>query len=90
MTNFLLVYDYNRFSIDFNPISTLNFSAWDNTDSQLVVDPSPALFPHSGAIGIETTPVAFTGRTIEREGITTTIVEPPKRVSKFKASRHQQ
>jgi len=73
------------------------------TDSEPIGDSSSALFPHPGAIGktepigdsspalvpIEKTePMAFTGKTIERE--VTTHVEPPpppKRISKFKASR---
>lgn len=67
------------------------------TDSIPIGDPSPALFPHPGAIGnrqpmeeevVEQQPVAFTGKTIEREVVvTTSTAEPPKRISKFKASR---
>ncbi|CAF3987383.1 unnamed protein product [Rotaria sp. Silwood2] len=56
------------------------------TYSVPIGDPSPALFPHPGAIG-PNKPIAFTGKMIERD-ITTT-VEPPKRISKFKASRQQ-
>lgn len=44
-------------------------------------DPSPAAFSHPGTIG-STAPVAFTGKMIER-----TVEPPPKRISKFKASR---
>lgn len=58
------------------------------TDSEPVGDPSPALFPHPGAIG-NNKPVAFTGKTIERDVPLITTVEPPKRISKFKASRQQ-
>ncbi|CAF0889557.1 unnamed protein product [Rotaria sordida] len=58
------------------------------TDSLPMGDPSPALFSHPGAIGTNQ-PIAFTGKTIEREGTTTVTVEPPKRISKFKASRQQ-
>jgi unconventional prefoldin RPB5 interactor 1 len=55
-------------------------------DSEPIGDPSPALFPHPGAIST-TKPMAFTGKTIEREVTMTTPVEPSKRISKFKASR---
>lgn len=44
-------------------------------------DPSPAAFSHPGTIG-STAPVAFTGKMIERP-----VEPPPKRISKFKASR---
>jgi unconventional prefoldin RPB5 interactor 1 len=67
------------------------------TDSQLVEDSSSALFSHPGAIGksvdsssdvVETSePMAFTGKTIEREMSTHVEPPPPKRISKFKASR---
>ncbi|CAF1179299.1 unnamed protein product [Rotaria sp. Silwood1] len=56
------------------------------TDSLPIGDPSPALFPHPGAISINQ-PIAFTGKMIERD--VTIKVEPPKRISKFKASRQQ-
>ncbi|CAF2066431.1 unnamed protein product [Rotaria magnacalcarata] len=50
-------------------------------DFQPIGDSSPALFSHPGAIGvINNSPVAALTQT----------VEPPKRISKFKASRQQQ
>ena len=56
------------------------------SDSEPIGDSSPALFSHPGAIG-NTKPMAFTGKTIEREMDTSPIEPPPKRISKFKASR---
>lgn len=58
-------------------------------DSVPVGDPSPAVFSHPGEIGMTKTsePVAFTGRTIERDVSTTVEPMPSKRISKFKASR---
>ena len=53
------------------------------TNSMPVGDPSPALFSHPGTIQ----PMAFTGKTIERDVNLTVPVESPKRISKFKASR---
>ena len=56
-------------------------------ENEPIGDPSPAVFSHPGAIG-RTMNVAFTGKTIERTVVTApTPVEPPKRISKFKASR---
>jgi unconventional prefoldin RPB5 interactor 1 len=57
------------------------------TNSEPIGDSSSALFSHPGAIGKEQTK-AFTGKMIERE-VTTSIEPPPppKRISKFKASR---
>ena len=59
------------------------------TDSVPVGDPSPAVFSHPGEIGIvkKSEPVAFTGRTIERDVPTNIEPTPSKRISKFKASR---
>jgi unconventional prefoldin RPB5 interactor 1 len=70
------------------------------TDSQPIEDSSSTLFSHPGAIGksvdsssavpdvVKTPePVAFTGKTIEREMSTHVEPPPPKRLSKFKASR---
>ena len=53
---------------------------------------SSALFSHPGAIGKSVppkpeTPVAFTGKTIERDPSIHIEPPPPKRISKFKASR---
>ncbi|UJR08812.1 hypothetical protein I4U23_013067 [Adineta vaga] len=56
------------------------------SDSEPIGDTSSALFSHPGAIG-KPPPMAFTGRTIEREISTPPIEPPPKRISKFKASR---
>ena len=56
------------------------------SDSVPVGDTSPALFSHPGAIG-KKPPMAFTGRTVERELSTPPSEPPPKRLSKFRASR---
>jgi hypothetical protein len=62
------------------------------TDSPPIDDSSSStLFSHPGAIGKSAVPkpepVAFTGKTIEREMSTHIEPPPPKRISKFKASR---
>ncbi|CAF0896931.1 unnamed protein product [Adineta ricciae] len=56
------------------------------TTTEPVGDTSPGLFSHPGAIGRKS-PMAFTGRTIEREVSTPNNEPPPKRISKFRASR---
>ena len=58
-------------------------------DTPVTGDPSPALFSHPGTIGgggQPSAPLAFTGKMIERT-VTEPVVEPSKRISKFKASR---
>ena len=58
-----------------------------DNDSQPTTDSSSALFSHPGAIGA-TPPKAFTGKMIEREVTRNDDpLPPPKRISKFKASR---
>ncbi|CAF0989881.1 unnamed protein product [Adineta steineri] len=71
------------------------------SNSEPIGDSSPALYAHPGAIGKtepavftepvalteKPEPVAFTGKTIERQDTTTTTEPPPKRISKFRASR---
>jgi unconventional prefoldin RPB5 interactor 1 len=54
-----------------------------SSDSEPIGDSSPAVFSHPGAIG-----KSQTGKTLERE-VTSPSIEPPppKRISKFKASR---
>ena len=80
----------NEMDIDFNHEEIPNeqfrkiFIHHTKMDSLPVGDSSSALFSHPGAIG-HNQPIAFTGKTIERE--VTTPIEPPKRMSKFKASR---
>jgi hypothetical protein len=54
--------------------------------SEPIGDSAPALFSHPGAIG-KNEPVAFSGKMIERDVTTHIEPPPPKRISKFKASR---
>lgn len=56
------------------------------SNTEPIVDSSSALFSHPGAIS-KTPLMAFTGKTIERDVTVPSIEPPPKRISKFKASR---